>query len=66
MTDDEPDPLYDAAFTAGEHQSYEDRKQGIRRHKPGHVLSEESSAFWDGYEPRSQSWIARHPEGGRA
>lgn len=60
---DEPDPLYDRAFSASERMSYQDRKRCIRQTRPVDLPGMETRAWWDGYECRSQAWGARHPGG---
>jgi hypothetical protein len=49
---------YESGFDAGERTAFADRKKGRIRCRPP-TNSERQRGFWDGYEPRSETWRMR-------
>jgi hypothetical protein len=47
---------YEAGFDWGQRTAFADRRKGIVRCRPDGALDQRERGFWDGYEPRSESW----------
>lgn len=47
---------YETQFDAGERQAFQDRKRCQRQARPQRPLTEEESAWWDGYCARNPAW----------
>lgn len=52
---------YERGFDAGERQAFKDRRTKVRRTRPSCTpVDGYEAGFWDGYTPRSISWLLTH------
>jgi len=52
---------YELGFSAGERQSFIDRREQMHRNKPVRRMTEHETGWWDGYLARNSDWCARSP-----
>lgn len=49
---------YESGFADGERQAFKDRRNHVRRSRPeAQVQSTYLDGWWDGYTPRSLTWL---------
>jgi hypothetical protein len=57
---------YELGFASGEHASFRDRRNNIVRVRPERISREYDRGWWDGYEPRSETWRLRPVDASKA